>query len=156
LVEDIHQFLDVKSVKRVILVGHSFAGIELTRFAELYPDRLSKLVYLECAYSFDQPGTVEVLTKVAALTPEASPQTRANFSTLRDWFRNNRPGWNDACESDLRNTRVKLAGGYSGHSSTPDSVEETLEKEYMQAHRDYSRLTMPVLAFFADHQLDKL
>src|SRR5215471_11526696 len=32
LVEDIHQFLDVKSVKRVILVGHSFAGIELTRF----------------------------------------------------------------------------------------------------------------------------
>jgi hypothetical protein len=35
-------------------------------------------------------------------------------------------------------------------------VEGTLQKEYMQAHYDYARLTTPVLAFFADHQLDKL
>jgi len=156
LVEDIHQFLDALKVKRVILVGHSFAGIELTRFAELYPDRVDKLVYLDCAYSFDQPGTVEVFSRMDSLTPGPSPEIRANFATLRDWFRKNRPGWNDACESDLRNTRAKSPGGYSGHSSTPDSVEEPMEQEELQTHSDYTELTMPVLAIFADHQLDKL
>jgi pimeloyl-ACP methyl ester carboxylesterase len=156
LVDDIHQFLDAMKIKRVILVGHSFAGAELTRFAEVYPDPVDKLVYLDCAYSFDQPGTMEVLTRMDSLTPGPSPETRTNFVTLRDWFRNNRPGWNDACESDLRNTRAKSAGGYSGHSSTPDPVEETLEKDYFGAPRDYTKLTMPVLAIFADHQLDKL
>jgi non-heme chloroperoxidase len=156
LVDDIHQFLDAMGIKRVILVGHSFAGAELTRFAGLYPDRVGKLVYLDCAYSFDQPGTMEVFSRMDSLTPGPSPETRANFATLRDWFRNNRPGWNDACESDLRQTRVKLAGGYSGHGSTPDSVEGTLEKDYFGAPSDYTKLTMPVLAIFADHQLDKL
>jgi len=156
LTDDIHQFLDAVRVKRVILVGHSFAGAELTRFAELYPDQVDKLVYLDCAYSFDQPGTMEVFSRVDSLTPGPSSETRANFVTLRDWFRNNRPGWNDACESDLRNTRAKSAGSYSGHSSTPDSVEETLEKDYFGAPGDYAKLTMPVLAIFADHQLDKL
>ena len=82
LMEDIHQFLDGLGIKRVILVGHSFAGIELTRFAELYPDGVDKLVYLECAYSFDQPGTVEVFSRMESLTPQASPETRANFSAL--------------------------------------------------------------------------
>jgi len=156
LVDDLHQFLGAMGIKRVILVGHSFAGVELTRFAELYPDQVDKLVYLDCAYSFDQPGTMEVFTRMDSLTPGPSPETRTNFVTLRDWFRNNRPGWNDACESDLRNTRAKSAGGYSGHSSTPDSVEETMEKEDLQTHCDYTKLTMPVLAIFADHQLDKL
>jgi pimeloyl-ACP methyl ester carboxylesterase len=156
LVDDLHQFLDAMGVKRVILVGHSFAGAELTGFACMYPKRVDKLVYLDCAYSFDQPGTMEVLTRMDSLTPGPSPETRTNFVTLRDWFRNNRPGWNDACESDLRNTRAKSAGGYSGHSSTPDSVEETLEKDYFGAPKDYTKLTMPVLAIFADHQLDKL
>jgi non-heme chloroperoxidase len=156
LVEDLHQFPDDVGVKHVILVGHSFAGIELTRYAELYPDFVDRLVYLDCAYSFDQPGTAKVIARMDALTPSASPETRANFATLRDWFQHNRPGWNDACESDFRNTRAKLAAGYSGHSSTPGSVEEMLEKEVLQTHGDYSRLTMPVLAIFADHQLDKL
>jgi pimeloyl-ACP methyl ester carboxylesterase len=156
LTDDIHQFLEATGTKRVILVGHSFAGAELTRFAGLYPDRVDKLVYLDCAYSFDQPGTMDVLSRMNSLTPGPSPETRTNFVALRYWFRVNRPGWNDACESDLRNTRAKSAGGYSGHSSTPDSVEETLEKDYFGAPRDYAKLTMPVLAIFADHQLDKL
>jgi pimeloyl-ACP methyl ester carboxylesterase len=50
LVEDIRQFLDALKIQRVILVGHSIAGDELTRFAVLHPDRVIKLVYLDAAY----------------------------------------------------------------------------------------------------------
>src|SRR4029077_964346 len=46
LVEDIRQFLDALKIERVVLVGHSIAGDELTRFAGVYLDRIIKLVYL--------------------------------------------------------------------------------------------------------------
>jgi non-heme chloroperoxidase len=50
LVEDIRQALDELQLRRVILIGHSIAGEEMTRFASTYPDRVSKLVYLDAAY----------------------------------------------------------------------------------------------------------
>src|SRR5258705_10112870 len=50
LVEDIRQFLDALKIQRVVLAGHSFAGDELTRFAVLHADRLTKLIYLDSAY----------------------------------------------------------------------------------------------------------
>ena len=50
LVEDIRQFLDALKIERVVLVGHSIAGDELTRFAGVHPDRVIKLVYLDAAY----------------------------------------------------------------------------------------------------------
>ena len=50
LIEDIRAFLDLKKVTRVILVGYSLAGNELTEFATLYPHRVIKLVYLDAAY----------------------------------------------------------------------------------------------------------
>jgi pimeloyl-ACP methyl ester carboxylesterase len=49
LVEDIRGFLDVMQIERVALVGHSIAGVEMTRFAGLYAQRVSKLVYLDAA-----------------------------------------------------------------------------------------------------------
>jgi non-heme chloroperoxidase len=155
LVEDLRQFLDALKIDHVILVGHSFAGVEMTRFAELYPDRVDKLVYLESAYTFDQPGTIDLLGQIESLTPSPSPADRASFATLLQWFQKNRPGWNDACESDLRNTRIITSDGYSSHGSTPDSVEQALVKVASESHRDYTRLNMPVLAFFADHRLDR-
>jgi non-heme chloroperoxidase len=50
LVEDIRQALDKLHLTRVILIGHSIAGEEMTRFASTYPDRVLKLVYLDAAY----------------------------------------------------------------------------------------------------------
>lgn len=48
-VQDIRQFLDDRHVGRVILIGHSMAGEEMTAFAARYPDRVAKLVYLDAA-----------------------------------------------------------------------------------------------------------
>lgn len=50
LTEDIRQFLDHMGIERVILAGHSLAGIELSHFSALYPHRVIKLVFLDAAY----------------------------------------------------------------------------------------------------------
>jgi pimeloyl-ACP methyl ester carboxylesterase len=50
LVDDIRAVIDRLHLGRVILIGHSIAGEEMTRFAGTYPDRVAKLVYLDGAY----------------------------------------------------------------------------------------------------------
>jgi pimeloyl-ACP methyl ester carboxylesterase len=129
--------------------------VELTGFAQAYPGRVDKLVYFDCAYDFNQPGTMDLLGQLESLTPSPTAADRANFPALLTWFRNNRPGWNAACESDLRNTRIVTTDGYSSHGSTPDTVDQALVAVAMTSPRDYSKLSCPVLAFFADHQLIK-
>lgn len=48
-VANILALLDALQIKRVILVGHSIAGDELTAFAAAHPDRVDKLIYLDAA-----------------------------------------------------------------------------------------------------------
>jgi pimeloyl-ACP methyl ester carboxylesterase len=54
LVEDLRRFLDAMQIDRVTLIGHSIAGVEMTRFAAKYPRRVSKLVYLDAAHDWAQ------------------------------------------------------------------------------------------------------
>jgi pimeloyl-ACP methyl ester carboxylesterase len=51
-VDDIHTVLDYLKISRAILIGHSIAGNELTKFASIYPSRVEKLVYLDAAYDY--------------------------------------------------------------------------------------------------------
>jgi len=55
LTEDIQQFMDCLKIDQAILVGHSMAGIELSHFAALYPERVLKLVFLDAAYDRSSP-----------------------------------------------------------------------------------------------------
>jgi pimeloyl-ACP methyl ester carboxylesterase len=50
LADDIRQFMDSLGIDQVILVGHSLAGVELSHFAALFPDRVLGLVFLDAAY----------------------------------------------------------------------------------------------------------
>jgi pimeloyl-ACP methyl ester carboxylesterase len=47
LVEDLRKFLDALGIKRVTLIAHSIGGVEMTRFAGKYPERVFKLIYLD-------------------------------------------------------------------------------------------------------------
>ena len=61
-VEDIRQFLETLGIRKVCLIGHSMAGDELTLFATRYPDRVTKLVYLDAAYDRTRDGYLAGLT----------------------------------------------------------------------------------------------
>ena len=55
LTEDIRQFMDYLKIDQAILAGHSMAGIELSHFAALYPERVLKLIFLDAAYDRSSP-----------------------------------------------------------------------------------------------------
>jgi pimeloyl-ACP methyl ester carboxylesterase len=50
LVADVVAVLDSLKLGPVVLVGHSIAGEEMTRFAERHPKRCAGLIYLDAAY----------------------------------------------------------------------------------------------------------
>jgi non-heme chloroperoxidase len=52
LVEDIHAVLDTLRLTKVVLVGHSIAGQELSWLAANFPDRIDRLVYLDAGFDY--------------------------------------------------------------------------------------------------------
>jgi non-heme chloroperoxidase len=50
LTKDILSVVDALGIDKVILIGHSIAGDEITSFASRYLDRVLKVVYLDAAY----------------------------------------------------------------------------------------------------------
>ena len=55
LTEDIRLFLDKLKIGGAILAGHSMAGVEMSHFAALHPERVLKLVYLDAAFYRNSP-----------------------------------------------------------------------------------------------------
>jgi non-heme chloroperoxidase len=55
LTEDIRLFLDGLKIDRIILAGHSMAGVEMSHFAAIHPERVLKLVYLDAAFYRNSP-----------------------------------------------------------------------------------------------------
>jgi pimeloyl-ACP methyl ester carboxylesterase len=97
-VQDIRQFLDILGIRKASLIGHSMAGDELTLFATRYPDRATKLVYLDAAYDRTPEGYLAGLTdptnkpdmmrrlRMEALgMPEAADIPVENMPPAKDW-----------------------------------------------------------------------
>jgi pimeloyl-ACP methyl ester carboxylesterase len=55
LTEDIRLFLDTLKIARAILAGHSMAGVEMSHFAAIHPERVLRLVYLDAAFYRNSP-----------------------------------------------------------------------------------------------------
>jgi pimeloyl-ACP methyl ester carboxylesterase len=73
LAEDIRGFLDALNIVRVDLIGHSIAGMEMTRFATKYPERVRHLAYLDAAY--DMAAGYDVAINAKLIEPPNPPDT---------------------------------------------------------------------------------
>src|SRR5262245_32808609 len=83
LVDDIIGFMDVLQIDKAILAGHSLAGVEMTRFTEKYPERVSKLVYFDAVY--DPKGRKEILkdSPVHSIRP---PVEKSEFLSVEEYI----------------------------------------------------------------------
>jgi len=141
LVEDIRQFLDALIIPRAVLVGHSIAGDELTRFAGAHPDRVIKLVYLDAAY--DRAGLPEIMKQ---RPPELAP-TKTDMESLdgfRKWV-SRMSFWSDACEANLREMMVFSADGTILGEVKPAKVSRLLMQGTVNSRPDYTKIKSPAL-----------
>lgn len=144
LVADLTAVLDTLRVGSVVLVGHSIAGEEMTRFAEIHRERCAGLIYLDAAY--DRSG-IDTLAKVQPPAPE--PRIRAadtvSFASISALYA--RVIGVNVPESDIRATvRFDAADRYLG-DVTADSLKARLASGKQVAR--YDRAHCPALAIYA-------
>ena len=154
LTEDLRQFLDALKIDKAILVGHSMAYIELSRFAILYPEHILKLIFLDAAYDSSSPEWKAVLEKNPL--PKIMPGWPEDFSgTIEEYiteiqrrFPSLSVVWSDAMDEQTRHT----------FRATPDGkvMDKMSETEFNALSHtincyapEYSKIQAPTLSFFA-------
>lgn len=126
-VEDVRAFMDALKIARATLVGHSLAGDEMTLFANLYPKRVIKMVYLDAAYD-----------RTIALSCDGLPEGSGPPSAIRMMREAmNCPGWADIIVKDM---------------PPPDvyNVQVSTMRSAMQFQPAYKKIKAPALAIYAD------
>ena len=144
LVADITATLDTLRLGSVILVGHSIAGEEMTRFAELHPTRCKSLIYIDAAY--DRSG-IDTLAKAQPPGPEprVSPADTIDFKSVRAVYERIQ-GVREP-DSEIRATvRFDSADGYLGEV-TPNSLKARLASGSRVAR--YDQVHCRALAIYA-------
>lgn len=79
-VSDIVAVLDALGLSSVVLVGHSFGGMEMERFAEEHSDRCAGLVYLDAAYNYNDPTLGRLFRQTPP--PHAPPMTSSDSASV--------------------------------------------------------------------------
>jgi len=126
-VEDIRAFMDAMKITRAHLVGHSLAGDEMTQFAILYPQRLSKMVYLDAAYD---------RTKNFSCTNDMPGGMPPSFLRIVGEALNC-PGWEKIVAPDMPPADMV-------------NVQVSTMRSAMQFRPDYTKIKAPSLAIYAD------
>lgn len=110
LVDDVVAVLDSLDLPSAVLVGHSFAGMEMALFGEKHPERCAGLVYLDAAYDYTDPEIVRIFTETPP--PQAPPMLAADpasTAAVRAYVQ--RTSGHMLPESEIRATRTFDAGG---------------------------------------------
>jgi pimeloyl-ACP methyl ester carboxylesterase len=144
LVADIAAALDSLRIGKVVLVGHSIAGEEMTRFAELHEPRCAGLVYLDAAY--DRSGIDTLASRQpSAPAPLIRAADTASFADIRALYA--RVMGVEEPESDIRATeRFDAADRYRG-SVTPNALKARVASGKQVAR--YDRAHCRALAVYA-------
>lgn len=153
LTEDLRQFLDVLKIDKVILAGHSFGYVELSRFAVLYPERVFKLIWIDAAYDCASPEYKAVMAKnpVPKMTPPWPNEGITNIeeyaSTVKQLYPSLAAIWGPEIEADLKANLTITTDGKVVEKMT-DAINSALKDTITNYLPDYAGIRVPMLSIF--------
>lgn len=150
LVSDLKLLLDSLRIEKTNLLGWSMGGNEITEFASLYPDRVSKLIYFESGYDLSDGGFAKLLSNMPkSYLPDSS--VMQSLDNYREWYHRFWFGdieWNNALEANLLASVV--INPYGRIETIPnDNVFKGILKEAMNYSRTYEKVQSPCLVIYA-------
>jgi len=156
LANDVWTVVHTLDLKAPVLIGHSMAGAELTGVGRLHSDRLGGLVYLDAiGDSTDDPPDDPTWKALLAKLPPSGPRptcTRdeSSFAAFRAFQQCQHGVF--LPESELRQHWTTRPDGGVGAYKTPGWVSRAIGTG--RPPRDYSKITVPVLAISDAADLD--
>ncbi len=151
LVEDIRQFLDTLGWRQAVLVGHDMAGSEMVRFAALYPERVSKLVFLDAAVDYHGDAFIAAVSHFPGASAPPPP-AGAYLEVFRAWFKEaNWPGiaWSPAMEAEVRDVAALRADATVDFLMDDTAIAGALQTGLVSYHKEYAKVRAPALAIVA-------
>lgn len=80
-ISDIVQLIEKENLKEVILVGHSYAGSVISGVAEIKPEKIEKLIYLDAIVPENCKSTVDYLPSLPSYAKKISV-SKGQFAIL--------------------------------------------------------------------------
>lgn len=154
LTEDMRQFMDALAIKKVILVGHSMANVELSHFNALYPERVLKLIFLDAAYDRNS-ASYKNMVENSPWKNIQPPGLDVDYYTEEDYFAATKRAypsfaqiWTEAMEQQSLHEIIKTPEG-----KIADKMSDAISKALMDTLTSYvledSKIKVPALAFFS-------
>lgn len=145
LAKDILAVTNALHIDKVILIGHSIAGEEISKFASSYPDRVEKVIYLDAAYD-----RTNIMTALMPYMPAYPNPTTKDFSSFINWksFVVKRMGISMPDEEFKAGSVFSKDGRYL-KDVTPDSIRTLIIIGI--EHPDYKNIDCPALAIYSIH-----
>jgi pimeloyl-ACP methyl ester carboxylesterase len=149
LAQDVLQVMDALKLDKVLLVGHSIAGEELTWLGGHHPERFDGLVYLDAAY--DRSGNAVMKSRQSVLgrslppEPPIPPEAMRNYQAMSTLLAER--GHVRLPEGELiamwNFDKPFLAGTPSIDARTMQAIVAAIEAP------DYAAIEVPALAIYA-------
>ncbi len=148
---DVLAVMDALKLERPVLVGHSFAGAELSAVANSHPERIAGLVYLEAAYSyaFDNgkgANVMELQGIHAPQPPGPSEADEASFNALAKYYE--RVNGFRFPEAELRQQRDSTPAGAVG--SDRKQPGGAMLMSVISGGKKFTAIPAPALIIFAN------
>jgi len=148
LAKDFREFLDAVGVEKADIVGHSMAGLELTRFATVAPDRVRRLVYLDAAT--DKSSLMGLWQKDPAGNGDPPAEALSSWGALTAWTQQLLKSHSPAIAANLQQCFVAGPGGLRFRS--PKEVDAAVMSAIVSDHPDYGPIRAPALAIYSDYR----
>jgi non-heme chloroperoxidase len=151
--KDVMAVIDFLKLEKPILIGHSLAGAELSSAANLRPDRIGCLIYLEAGYSyaFDNGKGSNIMEMQKLQAPQPPPPTEADlasFDALHRYYE--RVNGFPFPEAELREQREATPDGRVGKDRNPPGGQMLMNVIMGSDAKKYSHIPVPALFIFAN------
>ena len=156
LVEDIRRFLDALEIEQAILVGHSFAGLEMPHFATRYPHRVEAIVYLDALFPRLEPEPDLSGDPVLPALPTEGPAPGdlASRGAYMAYYKRARPAWAriwcKAIKADIMDKVTVQADGSLSFHHDDEVMHRIYRSVWPSRNPEYGRVTAPQLAIVPD------
>ncbi|CAA9500978.1 MAG: hypothetical protein AVDCRST_MAG96-1969 [uncultured Segetibacter sp.] len=142
LANDIFTVTKALQLNKVILIGHSIAGDEISKFASSYPGSVDKVIYLDAAY--DRTNLDSFNSHMPAF-PNPTTQDSSSLQSIKNFMA--RTTGISMPDEELKNTIVFSSDGRYQKHITPDFIPALILKGVERP--DYKNIKCAALAIYA-------
>ncbi|MBC6605277.1 alpha/beta hydrolase [Hymenobacter sp. BT188] len=143
LAMDILAVTKALNLDKVILIGHSIAGEEISKFSSTYPEKVAKVVYLDAAY--DRSSIITTIMPYAPASPIPTANDSSSFENLKVFAK--KTTGVSMPDDEMKSTMVFSKDGKYQKDVTPGEIQGKIISGIERPN--YTSISCPALAIYS-------